>query len=63
MINVVSCNQLRKAVEQSKDFYKSELIKMEYFKTPNGKQLYELTLTELEQIYENEKRRKGTELS
>jgi hypothetical protein len=58
VISTVLFNQLRKAVEERKDFYKSELIKMEYFKTPDGKQLYELTLTELEQIYENEKCRK-----
>jgi hypothetical protein len=62
MISVGPFNQLRKAVEQNKDFYKSELIKMEYFKTPDGKQLYELTLTELEQIYENEKCRRESAL-
>jgi hypothetical protein len=55
MISTVPFNQLRKAVEEQKDFYKGELIKMGYFKTPDKKQLYELTLTELEQIYENEK--------
>jgi hypothetical protein len=62
VISAVPFNQLRKAVEEQKDFYKSELIKMEYFKTPDGKQLYELTLTELEQIYENEKCRRESTL-
>jgi hypothetical protein len=37
------------------DFYKAELFKLGYDKTPDGKQLSELTLTELEQIYENER--------
>ncbi len=41
------------------DFLKSELLAMGYFKTPCGKQLYELTLSELEQIYENEKCRRN----
>jgi hypothetical protein len=58
MISSVPFGQLRNAIEQQKDFYKSELIKMDYFKTPDGKQLYELTLSELEQIYENEKCRR-----
>jgi len=44
---------------QKRDFYKSELLKMNYFKTPDGKQLYELSLSELEQIYENEKAKAG----
>jgi hypothetical protein len=43
------------------DYYKSELLNMGYFKTPCGKQLYELTLTELEQVYENEKCRRRKE--
>jgi hypothetical protein len=55
VISTVPFNQLRKAVEDQKDFYKSQLLNMGYYKTPDGKQLYELTLTELEQIYENEK--------
>lgn len=53
MIEQVPVNQLRRAIEHQKDFYKNELLNMGYFKTPDGKQLYELTLTELEQIYEN----------
>ncbi|HFK2719065.1 TPA: Fur-regulated basic protein FbpA [Escherichia coli] len=44
---------LAKRVELEKDFYKNELLKIGYYKTPDGKQLYELTLTELQQIYEN----------
>lgn len=46
-------NQLSRAIEHQKDVYKNKLLDMGYFKTPDGKQLYELTLTELEQIYEN----------
>ncbi|MGE6894453.1 Fur-regulated basic protein FbpA [Priestia flexa] len=41
--------------EQKKDEIKMELIKMNYFKTPEGKQLYELSLGELEQVYANVK--------
>ncbi|WP_257063465.1 Fur-regulated basic protein FbpA [Priestia megaterium] len=37
--------------EQKKDEIKTKLIKLNYFKTPDGKQLYELTLSELEEIY------------
>ncbi|USK66282.1 Fur-regulated basic protein FbpA [Peribacillus frigoritolerans] len=48
---------LRKRVELEKDFYKNELLKMGYFKTPEGLQLYELTLSELEDIYKAEKAR------
>lgn len=44
---------LRDSIEHQKDFYKFELLDMGYFKTPDGKQLYELTLPELEQIYIN----------
>ncbi|MEW4223154.1 Fur-regulated basic protein FbpA [Rossellomorea marisflavi] len=51
----VPYGQLRKGIQIQKDFYKSELLHMDYFKTPCGKQLYELTLSELEQVYENEK--------
>lgn len=47
--------ELNRLVEQEKDRLKSELIKMNYFKTLDGKQLFELTLSELEQIYENVK--------
>ncbi|MCM3455422.1 Fur-regulated basic protein FbpA [Heyndrickxia oleronia] len=44
-------NQIELTIEQRKDYLKSELMKYGYFKTPDGKQLYELTLTELKQIY------------
>ena len=50
---------LAKRVALEKDFYKNQLLKMGYFKTPDGKQLYELTLSELEQIYENVKIQSG----
>lgn len=43
--------------EQKKDLLKNELLSLGYFKTPDGLQLYELNLQELEQIYQNEKRR------
>jgi hypothetical protein len=46
---------LRQRVELEKDFYKNELLNMGYFKTPEGLQLYELTLSELENIYKSEK--------
>ncbi|MGM0863399.1 MAG: Fur-regulated basic protein FbpA [Bacillota bacterium] len=58
MITKIPFGQLRKGVEVKMDFYKSELLKMGYFKNPDGSQLYELTLTELEQVYENEKARR-----
>lgn len=48
---------LSKQVEREKDNYKNKLLRMGYFKTPDNRQLYELTLTELKQIYENEKSR------
>jgi Fur-regulated basic protein A len=59
MITQVPYGYLRKGIEIQKDFFKSELLKMDYFKTPCGKQLYELTLSELEQVYENEKCRRN----
>lgn len=49
--------QLRRAIEQQKDFYKSKLLNMGYSRTPDGKQLIDLTVSELQQIYENEKQR------
>jgi hypothetical protein len=58
VISNVSYGQLRKGLDAQRDFYKSELLKMDYFKTPCGKQLYELTLSELEQVYENERARR-----
>ncbi|WP_144466554.1 Fur-regulated basic protein FbpA [Bacillus nitratireducens] len=40
-----------RTIEAQRDFYKSELIQMGYFKTPEGLQLYELSLTQLKEIY------------
>jgi polyhydroxyalkanoate synthesis regulator phasin len=39
---------LNQAVEERKKHLIDQLMKYGYFKTPEGKQLYELTLTELE---------------
>lgn len=55
--------KLRQDIEQKKDCLKSQLLNLNYFKTPDGKQLYELNLHELEQIYENVKARKGVDVS
>ena len=43
--------------EQKKDEIKTKLINLNYFKTPDGKQLYELTLSELEETYKAQKQR------
>lgn len=48
-------NRLRWAEQQRMDELKCELFKMNYFETPDGKRLYELNSTELEQVYENVK--------
>lgn len=45
--------------EQKKDEIKTKLIQLNYFKTPDGKQLYELTLSELEEIYQSKKQKVG----
>lgn len=37
--------------EQMKDTLKGKIIDLGYFKTPDGRQLYELTYQELENIY------------
>ncbi|MCM3619192.1 Fur-regulated basic protein FbpA [Sutcliffiella horikoshii] len=58
-IEKMPLTQLRRGVEARMDYLKSELIKMAYFKTPDGVQLYELTLTELEQIWENVRTRQA----
>jgi len=46
-------NDLMKALycERKKDELKSRLLKMGFFKTPDGRQLYELSLTELDEIF------------
>ncbi|MFD4928472.1 Fur-regulated basic protein FbpA [Peribacillus butanolivorans] len=46
MISSVSTNQLNKSIELQRGYFKSELLKMNYFKTPEGRQLYELSLSE-----------------
>jgi hypothetical protein len=38
-------------LEQEKDDLKAKLINLGYFKTPDNRQLYELTYQELEKIY------------
>lgn len=57
MISSISNKQLEKSIELQKDFYKAELLNMGYFKTPDNKQLYELSLSELEHIYSKGKLR------
>lgn len=42
-------------LEQEKDDLKAKLIDLGYFKTPDGRQLYELTYEELESIYNQQK--------
>lgn len=55
MISKVSIEQKHNAIEAQMDFYKSELLEMGYFKTPEGLQLYELSLPQLEAIYKEQK--------
>lgn len=38
-------------LEQEKDDLKAKLINLGYFKTPDNRQLYELTYQELKNIY------------
>ena len=57
MIETIPYKSLVDSVEHKRDFYKSELLGMGYFKTPDNKQLYELSLSELECIYLNQKAR------
>lgn len=51
MIELVDTTKILNSIEHQKDFYKSELLNMGYFKTPDNRQLYELSLEELERIY------------
>jgi Fur-regulated basic protein A len=37
--------------ELEKDFFKSELIKLGFYKAPDGRQLYELDIVELQRFY------------
>lgn len=57
--------RLSQAVEQRKDFLKNELLRFGYFKMPkpDNRQLYELTLSELEQVHINVKAQFGKEMS
>ncbi|MFJ8246928.1 Fur-regulated basic protein FbpA [Peribacillus asahii] len=55
MISSVPVKQLNKAIVIQKDFFKADLLNMGYFKTPDGRQLYELSLRDLEYIYQREK--------
>lgn len=57
MIQSVPVKHLQSAIEQEKDVYKSKLLEMNYFKTPDGRQLYELSLREIKCIYQKEKAR------
>ncbi|OMP27801.1 Fur-regulated basic protein FbpA [Bacillus sp. I-2] len=49
-------NELMKAlyIERKKDEIKAQLLKMGYFKTPDGRQLYELSLDELDGIFKKQ---------
>ncbi|MEH7131567.1 Fur-regulated basic protein FbpA [Priestia megaterium] len=42
---------LAKAVRQRQDYLINELLQYGYFEASNGRQLYELSLTELEQVH------------
>lgn len=57
MIEMASPKQLKKDIEIEKDFYKSELLNLGYFKTSDGRQLYELSLRELKYIHSREGRK------
>jgi len=46
-------------IEQKKDELKSELIQLNYFKTSDGRQLYELSIEELETILKEVKKHEG----
>ncbi|WBL16419.1 Fur-regulated basic protein FbpA [Sutcliffiella sp. NC1] len=54
---------LRQKRQERRDYLVNELMRYGYFKTPVGKQLYELNLSELEQIHINVKCRFGKEMT
>jgi hypothetical protein len=54
---------LNKAVENRRRYLIDQLMKYGYFKTPEGKQLYELTYTELERIHIDVKCEFGKQMS
>ena len=58
MIESVPVKSLQASIEHKKDFYKSELLGMGYFKTPSGKQLHELSLRDLEYIFYKERNKR-----
>lgn len=55
--------QRQRAKDQRKDFLKDELLRMGCYKRSDGKQLYELSLSELENLHIEVKARFGKEMS
>lgn len=53
---------LAKAVRQRQDYLINELMRYGYFKASTGRQLYELSLTELEQVHVQVKSTFGKQL-
>jgi hypothetical protein len=54
--------QLREAVEKRKDYIIRRLINSGYTKLENGRQLYELPLSELEYLYINFRIKRSREI-
>ncbi|MGD6778814.1 hypothetical protein ACQCT3_00845 [Sutcliffiella horikoshii] len=50
-------NRLRQGVRLSREKLIRKLNNMHYFNTPDGCSVNDLTLTELQQVYENQKAR------
>ncbi|MGD6871204.1 hypothetical protein ACQCU1_03285 [Sutcliffiella horikoshii] len=50
-------NQLRQGVRLSRETLIRKLHNMDYFNTPDGCSVNNLTLTELQQVYENQNAR------
>lgn len=48
-------------LEQKKDELKAELIKLMYFKSPDGRQLYEMSYEELESVLKEVKKNEPNE--
>ncbi|EKN67853.1 Fur-regulated basic protein FbpA [Schinkia azotoformans] len=59
----IAINNNKKVAEQRKHFLIEQLLKMDWECTSDGKQLFEMSLPELEQIHINEKCRIGREMS
>ena len=57
MVTSIPAETRKRSIEYQRDFYKSELLSMGYFKTPDKRQLYELSLDELKSIYHSQKRK------